>query len=82
MDDNLTAAVNEAFERLYNDGMIYRATRLVNWCPHLQTVISDIEVYLYTYNTLIYVTDRLFRYRKAYSYNPPKWQKVSLSCLL
>lgn len=40
----MSYAVNEAFERLYNDGLIYRDTRLINWCPHLQTVISDIEV--------------------------------------
>jgi valyl-tRNA synthetase len=33
-----------AFCRLYEDGLIYRSTRLVNWCSHLNTAISDIEV--------------------------------------
>lgn len=33
-----------AFNKLYKDGKIYRAQRLVNWCPYLQSVISDIEV--------------------------------------
>lgn len=44
MDDNLTLAVKEAFVRLYEQGLIYRANRLVNWCCQLRTAISDIEV--------------------------------------
>ena len=42
MDDNLTAAVKEAFIRLYEKGKIYRSKRLVNWCCQLRTAISDI----------------------------------------
>jgi valyl-tRNA synthetase len=44
MDDGLSAAVKETFVRLYNDGLIYRDRRLVNWDPKLQTAISDLEV--------------------------------------
>ncbi|HMG72640.1 MAG TPA: valine--tRNA ligase [Pyrinomonadaceae bacterium] len=44
MDDNLSRAVREAFVRLYDDGMIYRGNRIVNWCPNDQTVLSDLEV--------------------------------------
>ncbi len=44
MDDDLSRVVREAFVRLYDDGMIYRGKRIVNWCPNDQTVLSDLEV--------------------------------------
>ena len=44
MDDDLCAAVREAFVRLHGDGLIYRDNRLVNWCCTLHTAVSDIEV--------------------------------------
>jgi valyl-tRNA synthetase len=44
MDEGLNAAVLEAFERLYNEGKIYRGERLVNWCVKCKTTISDAEV--------------------------------------
>jgi valyl-tRNA synthetase len=44
MDENLTRAVREAFVRLYDEGMVYRGKRIVNWCPNDQTVLSDLEV--------------------------------------
>ncbi|TSE00008.1 valine--tRNA ligase [Skermania sp. ID1734] len=44
MDDGLSRAVQTIFKRLYDAGLIYRAERLVNWSPELQTAISDIEV--------------------------------------
>lgn len=44
MDDNLSRSVREAFIRLYDEGLIYRGTRLVNWDPKLLTAISDLEV--------------------------------------
>jgi valyl-tRNA synthetase len=44
MDEDLSAAVREVFVRLYEDGMIYRGARIVNWCPNDQTVLSDLEV--------------------------------------
>eukprot|EP01117_Protostelium_nocturnum_P017991 TRINITY_DN741_c0_g1_i1.p1 TRINITY_DN741_c0_g1~~TRINITY_DN741_c0_g1_i1.p1 ORF type:complete len:1036 (+),score=244.27 TRINITY_DN741_c0_g1_i1:121-3228(+) len=44
LDEIRSEAVKEAFIRLYKDGLIYRALRLVNWSCALQTVLSDIEV--------------------------------------
>ena len=44
MDDGFYTAVQEAFVRLYDDGLIYRGKRLVNWDPKLHTAISDLEV--------------------------------------
>jgi valyl-tRNA synthetase len=44
MDEDLSRAVREVFVRLYEDGMIYRGNRIVNWCPNDQTVLSDLEV--------------------------------------
>src|SRR5690606_27619387 len=44
MDEGLSEAVKEAFVRLYEDGLIYRGKRLVNWDPKLHTAISDLEV--------------------------------------
>ncbi|MGI9164962.1 MAG: valine--tRNA ligase [Pyrinomonadaceae bacterium] len=44
MDEDLSRVVREAFVRLYEDGMIYRGNRIVNWCPNDQTVLSDLEV--------------------------------------
>ncbi|NLY94767.1 MAG: valine--tRNA ligase [Myxococcales bacterium] len=44
MDPDLSRAVTEAFVRLYEEGLIYRGTRLVNWDVQSQTVLSDLEV--------------------------------------
>ena len=44
MDDGLSTAVKETFVTLYQQGLIYRDRRLVNWDPKLQTAISDLEV--------------------------------------
>ena len=44
MDDGLSRAVRTIFKRLYDAGLIYRAERMVNWSPVLQTAISDLEV--------------------------------------
>ncbi|HEY0367323.1 MAG TPA: valine--tRNA ligase [Pyrinomonadaceae bacterium] len=44
MDDDLSRVVREVFVRLYEEGLIYRGNRIVNWCPHDQTVLSDLEV--------------------------------------
>ena len=44
MDEGMSAAVQEVFVRLYNDDLIYRGKRLVNWDPKLHTAISDLEV--------------------------------------
>jgi len=44
MDEGLSAAVREVFVRLYEEGLIYRGQRLVNWDPVLHTAVSDLEV--------------------------------------
>jgi valyl-tRNA synthetase len=44
MDADLNVAVTEAFVRLHEEGHIYRATRLINWCPDCRTALSDLEV--------------------------------------
>ena len=44
MDEGCSRAVTEVFVRLYKKGLIYRGERLVNWCPHCRTSISDAEV--------------------------------------
>jgi valyl-tRNA synthetase len=43
MDPQLSRAVREAFVRLYEKGLIYRAEYMVNWCPRCQTALSDLE---------------------------------------
>jgi valyl-tRNA synthetase len=44
MDEGLSKAVLEIFKRLYDAGLIYRAERIINWCPRCLTALSDIEV--------------------------------------
>ncbi|UJW32311.1 valine--tRNA ligase [Saccharothrix sp. AJ9571] len=44
MDAGLSRAVQTVFKRLYEDGLIYRAERIINWCPRCRTALSDIEV--------------------------------------
>jgi len=44
MDEGLSRAVQTIFKRLYDDGLIYRAERIINWCPRCHTALSDIEV--------------------------------------
>ena len=44
MDEGLSRAVQTIFKRLYDDNLIYRAERIINWCPRCLTALSDIEV--------------------------------------
>jgi valyl-tRNA synthetase len=44
MDDRRARAVRTIFKRLFDDGLIYRAERIINWCPRCLTALSDIEV--------------------------------------
>ncbi len=61
LDEGLSRAVREAFVRLYDKGLIYRGTYLVNWSPGLKTAVSDLEVeYSEEEATLYY-----FKYRLA-----------------
>ena len=44
MDEGLSKAVREVFVRLYEEGLIYKGDRLINWCPRCHTALSDLEV--------------------------------------
>ncbi len=44
MDEGLSKSVREVFVTLYEEGLIYRANRLINWCPRCHTALSDLEV--------------------------------------
>ena len=44
MDEGLSKAVREVFVSLYDEGLIYRDNRLINWCPRCHTALSDLEV--------------------------------------
>ena len=44
MDEGCSDAVKEVFVNLYNKGLIYRGNRIINWCPHCATALSDAEV--------------------------------------
>ena len=44
LDEGCSKAVNEVFVKLYEKGLIYRGERIINWCPHCKTSISDAEV--------------------------------------
>ena len=44
MDEKCSKAVNEVFVNLYNKGLIYRGSRIINWCPDCKTTLSDVEV--------------------------------------
>ncbi len=44
MDENLSRAVKEVFVKMYNDGLIYQGSRIINWCPECKTALSDAEV--------------------------------------
>ncbi len=56
LDDDYAKAVKEAFVRYYNEGLIYRGERIINWCPHCHTALSDIEVdYIPAKSKLYYI---------------------------
>ena len=44
MDEGLSNAVRHVFVSLYNKGLIYKGSRIINWCPHCVTALSDAEV--------------------------------------
>ncbi len=56
LDEGLSRAVREVFVRLYEEGLIYRGERIINWCPYCMSAISDLEVnHVNTPGTLTYV---------------------------
>lgn len=56
LDEGLTRAVREVFVRLYEEGLIYRGERIINWCPVCMSALSDLEVnHVDTQGTLTYL---------------------------
>ncbi len=56
LDAGLSKAVREVFVRLYEEGLIYRGERIINWCPQCMSALSDLEVnHVDTQGTLTYV---------------------------
>ncbi len=56
LDEGLSKAVREVFVRLYDEGLIYRGERIINWCPRCMSALSDLEVnHVDTLGTLTYV---------------------------
>jgi valyl-tRNA synthetase len=55
LDEALNRTVNEVFTKMYDDGLIYRGHRIVNWDPNLETTVSDDEV-MYTEETAAFYT--------------------------
>jgi len=61
MDETLTKAVQVAFIKMYNDGLIYQGNRIVNWCPRCASALSDLEVkHQQTSSKLWYIRYPLF----------------------
>ncbi|HKZ30159.1 MAG TPA: valine--tRNA ligase [Acidimicrobiia bacterium] len=57
LDEGLSKAVREVFVRLYEEGLIYRGDRIINWCPRCGTAIAEIEVeYEDDVGELVYIT--------------------------
>jgi valyl-tRNA synthetase len=54
LDEGLSRAVREVFVRLYEEKLIYRGKRLINWCPRCQTAISDLETISETVDSKLY----------------------------
>ncbi len=56
LDPGIVKAVRTTFVKLYNDGLIYRGLRMINWCPRCETALSDLEVdYLEEASKLYYI---------------------------
>ena len=67
MDDSASQAVINSFITLYRDGLIYRGTRIINWCPVSQTALSDEEVIMKPRrDNLVYVQYALVRHPGRY----------------
>ncbi len=54
LDEGLSRAVREVFVTLYEDGLIYRGKRLINWCPRCRTALSDLETVFQTVDSKLY----------------------------
>ncbi|MFQ3609427.1 MAG: valine--tRNA ligase [Chloroherpetonaceae bacterium] len=71
MDESASKAVTHTFITLYNDGLIYRGKRIINWCPASQTALSDEEVIMKTQ------TDKLYFVRYFFKEEPDKFITIA-----
>ncbi len=71
MDESASRAVTQCFIRLYNDGLIYRGKRIINWCPASQTALSDEEVIMKTQ------TDKLYFVRYFFKDEPERFLTIA-----
>ncbi len=71
MDESASKAVTHTFITLYNDGLIYRGKRIINWCPVSQTALSDEEVVMKTQ------TDKLYFVRYFFKDEPEKFITIA-----
>jgi len=74
-DEGLSRAVREVFVRLYEEGLIYRGKRLINWCPRCRTALSDLETISQQLDSKLYylkypVKDRLDTYVEVATTRP------------
>jgi len=74
-DEGLSRAVREVFVRLYEEGLIYRGKRLINWCPRCRTALSDLETISQPLDSKLYylkypVKDRLNTYVEVATTRP------------
>lgn len=65
LDDGYKEAVKEAFVRYYENGLLYRGERIINWCPHCHTALSDIEVEYETSKSKLYYIKYPFKEEDA-----------------
>ena len=79
MDEDLSRAVREVFVRLYEEGLIYRGNRIVNWCPNDQTVLSDLEVQSDPHKGKLYYLRYPVKNGKARSSSRPRGRKRCLA---
>src|SRR5690606_3270698 len=66
MDEGCSRAVREVFVRLYERGLIYKGRYIINWCPHCQTTLSDLEVEHQEVNGSIWHIKYPFANREGY----------------
>ncbi|MCR4330309.1 MAG: valine--tRNA ligase [Patescibacteria group bacterium] len=64
LDEKRTIAVRTAFKKMYDDGLVYRGHRIVNWCPHCYSTLSDDEVEYKEKKAVLYT----FKYAKDFPF--------------
>jgi valyl-tRNA synthetase len=64
LSDELSLAVNTAFEKMYKDGLIYRGDRIVNWCPRCGSTLADDEIEYKEAKTILYT----FKYSRDFPF--------------